>query len=411
LGVKIFTARAGGKNEAGFPIAAQCHPEEIAYRTNRRALARAYASTLAAMNVNSSRKHLVLLGTGRAHLHVLKSMARQGTGGSVVTLVAPYPYYVEQALLPGYVAGDYTLQEIRIPLARLIEASGVGFVPAHVHSLDPMGRRVQLSSGDALPYDVLSIDVEPAVDRDQIEVRIPGARHNALFTRPLESFVQLWPQLQALARARGLQVGVIGDGLYAAELAMAAAQILAAPHGSRVTLLAGDTPLLQTQPAALQRRVLARLKALNVNLLQDRCVSIDGCALQLASGASLMCDAPILASGAGTPGWLRCSGVHVNEAGDPLVNERLQSESHRQIFVVPSDAPSEVGVALEANLRTAISGGAFRKVPMNLSRLKVVSCGGRHAIAVWGPLGLEGREVWNWNDRRNRRQLVALLTP
>ncbi|MDR2155357.1 MAG: FAD-dependent oxidoreductase [Burkholderiaceae bacterium] len=362
------------------------------------------------MNANPSRKHLVLLGTGRAHLHVLKSLARQGTGGSVVTLVAPYPYYVEPALLPGYVAGDYTLQDIRVPLARLIEASGVGFVSAHVHSLDPAGRRVQLSSGDALPYDVLSIDAEPAFDRDRVEVQIPGARHNALFTRPLENFVQLWPQLQALARARGLQVGVIGSDLFAAELAMAAAQILAAPHGSRVTLLAGDTPLLHGQPAVLQRRVLGRLKALNVNLLQDRCVNIDGRALQLASGASLMCDAPIIASGADLPGWLRQSGIQVDEAGKPVVNERLQSESHRQVFVVPPGVPGEVGVALEANLRTAISGGAFRKVPVNLSRLKVVTCGGRHAIAVWGPLGLEGREVWNWNDRRNRRQLAALFS-
>ncbi len=364
-----------------------------------------------AMTVNSSRKHLVLLGAGRAHLHVLKGLARQGVGDMNVTLVSPQPYYIDAAMLSGHVAGDYALADIRIALDPLVEASGVGFVPAHVLALDPAGRRVQLSSGDALPYDVLSIDVEPAVDRERIEQLIPGARRNALFVRPLESFVQLWPQLQALAAQRALQVAVIGDGLTGVELAMAAAHALTAPHGSRVTLVAGATPPLADQPPGLQRRVLARLKNLNITVLQDHCTAIDGGALQLASGASLMCDAPLLTLGAGTPTWLLQAGLLTDEAGQLVLNERLQSESHRQVFVVPGHAPAEVGPVLEANLRTAITGGTLRKAPLDLSRLKVVACGNAHAIAAWGPLSLEGREVWHWKDRRDRRQLSALLTP
>ena len=363
------------------------------------------------MTVNPSRKHLVLLGAGRAHLQVLRALAKQGTGDMNVTLVAPHPYYIESSMLPGYVAGDYTLDDIRIPLDALVDASGVGFAPAHVLSLDPAGRRVQLSTGDALPYDVLSIDTEPAIDRDQVEAEMPGARRNALFTRPLEAFVQLWPQLQALARERALQVAVIGNGLPGVELALAAAHALTAPHGTRVSLLAGDAPLLDGQPPALQRRVQARLKALGITVLQDRCTGIDGRALQLASGASLVCDAPLLAVGTGMPAWLLQSGLQLDEAGQPVVNERLQSESHRQVFIVPEGSGAEVGAALEANLRTAVGGGAFRKAPVDVSRLKVVSCGDGHAIAVWGPLSLEGREVWHWKDRRDRRQLAALFTP
>ena len=363
------------------------------------------------MTVNPSRKHLVLLGAGRAHMQVLNRIAKQGTGGMDVTLVAPHPYYIESGMLPAYVAGDYALDDIHIALDQLVEASAVGFVPAHVLSLDPANRRVQLSSGDALPYDVLSIDVEPVIDRDQLEAQMPGARQNALFTRPLEAFVQLWPQLQALARERALQVAVIGQGLPAVELALAAAHALAAPHGSRVTLLAGEAPLLNDQPQPLQRRVLARLKGLGVTVLQDLCTGLDGRALQLASGASLVCDAPLVVADAGLPAWLLQSGLQMNEAGMPVVNERLQSESHRQVFIAPEGASAEAGMALEANLRTAIHGGAFRKVPTDTSRLKVVPCGDGHAIAVWGPLSLEGREVWNWKDRRDRKQLATLFTP
>ena len=360
------------------------------------------------MSVNPSRKHLVLLGAGRAHMQVLGSLARQGSGNLAITLVAPHPYYIESAMLAAYVAGDCALDELRLPIDRLVERSGAAFVPAHVIALDPDGRRVQLSSGDALPYDVLSINLEPAVERERIEQAMPGARANALFTHPLEAFVQLWPQLRALAAQRALQVAVVGDDVSAVELAMAAAHAVAAPHGSRVTLVAGDAPLLADQPA-LQRRVLARLKALNITVLQDRCVGMDGRALQLASGATLMCDAPLLAGGAATPAWLRDAGLQAGDAGEPVVNERLQSDSHRQIFIVPDGAPIEVGPVLDANLRTAIAGGTFKKAPADASRLRVVGCGGGQAIAIWGPLGLEGREVWHWKDRRDRRQLAALF--
>lgn len=362
------------------------------------------------MTVNPARKHLVLIGAGRAHLQVLKGLARQGIGDLNVTLVAPHPYYIEPGMLPGYVAGDYALDDIRTPLDRLVEASGVHFVPAHVLALDPAARRVQLSSGDALPYDVLSIDTEPAVDREHVDALIPGARRNALFTRPLENFVKLWPQLLALARERALQVAVIGDGLAGVELAMAAAHALATPHGSRVSLVAGEQLPLADQPSALQRRVLARLKRLNITVLQDRCTGIGDGAVQLASGASLMCDAPLLLPGAEPPTWLLQAGLQLDDAGQPVLNERLQSESHRQVFIVPAAAPAEVGPVLEANLRTALAGGNFKKAPLDAARLRVVGCGDGQAIAVWGPLGLEGREVWNWKVRRDRRQLAALFS-
>ena len=168
------------------------------------------------MSVNPSRKHLVLLGAGRAHMQVLGSLARQGSGNLAITLVAPHPYYIESAMLAAYVAGDCALDELRLPIDRLVERSGAVFVPAHVIALDPDGRRVQLSSGDALPYDVLSINLEPAVERERIEQAMPGARANALFTHPLEAFVQLWPQLRALAAQRALQVAVVGDDVSAA---------------------------------------------------------------------------------------------------------------------------------------------------------------------------------------------------
>jgi NADH dehydrogenase FAD-containing subunit len=361
------------------------------------------------MSTNPPRKQLVLLGAGRAHLQVLKGFSGQKTGDLEITLVAPTPYYIEPSMLAGYVAGTYQLEDLRTPLDGLVEASGVNFVPAHVQAFDPASKRIQLSSGDALPYDVVSIDVEPEVDRERIDATVPGARRNALFTRPLESFVQLWPQVQALARQGPLQVAVVTDSLAGVELTMAVAHALAQPHGSRVTLIIGKRPLLAHQPSALRQRVLACLKRLHVTLVQEDCTAVEQNCVQLANGASLACDAPVFVIDNDTPAWLLQSGLQTHESGELAINKRLQSDSHRQVFVVPGNAPLEVGPVLEANLRTALDGGSFKKAPLHSPRLRAVGCGGQHAIAVWGPLSLEGREVWHWKDRRDRRQLINLL--
>jgi len=358
-----------------------------------------------------NRKHLVLLGAGRAHVQVLKSLTRLGAGDVNVTLVAPYPQYVESAMLAGYVAGQYAPEDLCVPLNSLVETSGVDSLLTQVLALDPAARQVQLAGGGVLSYDVLSIDEEPVADRAAFEAAVPGANRNALFMHPNAAFVQLWPRLCELAQQRALHVAVIGATLAAAELAMAAAPVLAAPYGSRVTWIAGNAqgqPLLVGEPPKLGQRILARLKRLNVTVLQDYCVGLDGNSAQLASGASLQCDAPIITSDTGYPAWLLQSGLQLTESGVPQVNERLQSDSHRQVFIVPPDAGAEYGPVLDANLRAALNGTPFSAAP-RVARPRAVVSGAGQAIAVWGPFGLEGRTVWHRLNRRNRKQLAALF--
>ena len=361
------------------------------------------------MTANPSRKHLVLLGAGRANVQVLAGLARHGHGDLDITLVAPHPSYIERAMLAGYVAGDYALDDIRVPLDALLQNCGAGYIPAQALALDPVARRVQLSSGDALPYDVLSIDTDPAANRPQIEAAMPGAGRNALFTLPLENFVQLWPQMRALAAERALQVAVIGSGRIAVELALACAHALADPHGSRVTLVSDELFLLPGEPAGLQRKMLERLKQQQVTVLQERCTGLDGRELQLSSGARLVCDAPLLAAPPSPPAWLLQAGLQAGEGGVPLVNERLQSESHRQIFIVPPCAPLALGPALEHNLRTALGGGSYKRAPLARSPMRVLASGAGRAAFAWGFITLEGREIWRSKDRHDRKRLAALF--
>ncbi|MDG9698361.1 NAD(P)/FAD-dependent oxidoreductase [Ottowia cancrivicina] len=355
-----------------------------------------------------SRKHLVLLGTGRANMSVLKKLVAQGIGGLAVTLVAPQLNYLDEAMLAGHLLGEKALEDFVIPLKHLLDGSGIGYVPDLVQALDPQAQCLHLASGEILPYDALSLNAEPELDRARLDKLMPGVRANAMFAYPRYVFLELWPQLLALAQKRPLQIAVIGHNKFSVELALAAAEMLAAPHGSRVTLLTNGAPVMQDAPPALRKCALARLKALNITVLHEVCVSFSAKSLQLESGAALVCDAPLLALESDTPAWLQDSGVKLLEDGQVALNRRLQSESHSQIFVVPYDAPTEAGPALEANLHATLFGGSLKNVPF-APKIRTMQSGARRAIVTLGPWALEGNWAWRWKNARDRQQLAAVV--
>ena len=363
------------------------------------------------MIATSSSKHLVLIGTGRPHLQVMRGLAR-GTTNLRVTLAAPHPWYVDAAMLPGYVGGQWSREQVCRSVEHLIRMSGATFLPSRPLALDAANRRIQLSSGDALHYDVLSINEEGALERETLERIVPGARANALSVHPCSAFVQLWPQVLALSRTRALRVAIVGNGALAFELALAASQAMGHPYRSRITIIAGEEGILPGEPQALRRRAIARLDARNITVLHEVCVRLDTGIAHLASGAQLACDAPLLALPAMQPGWLSAAGLQADEeTGIVTVNERLQSESHRQIFIVPDSAPIEAGAALEANLRSALDGGgSFKRVPMRVDWVRTLDCGSGDAIATLGPMLMEGSGAWRFKQRRDLKRCDSLFT-
>ena len=131
-------------------------------------------------------RHLLLLGGGHAHLHVLRHFAAARPPGIRITLVSPSAALTYSGMVPGVVAGRYQADEARIALEPLARRAQIDFVPAEAIAIDAGRRRVTVARADGsdevVDYNLLSVDVGGAMRHDAI----PGAAEHALFVRPIE---------------------------------------------------------------------------------------------------------------------------------------------------------------------------------------------------------------------------------
>lgn len=373
-------------------------------------------------------KRLVLLGGGHAHVHVLQALAHEPLAGTEVVLVTPFLRQMYSGMVPGLVAGHYTADQCAIPLAPLAQAAGVRLVEGVAVGLDAAARRVPLAGGEALHYDLLSLDTGAVMDRD----RLPGAREHGLFVRPIEHFVARLEGLLQGAAQGGPGIAVIGGGAAGVELALGLRHRLAASglanmtekNSARITLVTGGPVPLAGYTAGVIRRMQRVLAAQGVDVVRDTCTAVEAGALVLGSGARLACQAAVIATGAEAPAWLAGSGLALDERGFVLTGATLQSLSHPEVFAAGdvatrADAPHaksgvyavRAGPPLASNLRRFVAGEALQPHQPQQRTLNLISCGEKSAIAAWGGWSAQGRWVWWWKDRIDRSFVARYSAP
>ena len=329
-------------------------------------------------------------------MHILTTLPRGGLAGVEITLVAPYPRQLYSGMVPGFVAGHYTLDDCVIPLEPVLRKSGIRWLRHSAVAIDADARNITLEDGSVHGFDWLSVNTGPVQNRDQIEQAMPGARKYGLFVRPIESFGTLWPQVVELAQSRALRLAVLGGGAAGIELAMAIRKRL--PNTS-ITLLTGGTKMAANYPPADRQQVTRALKRRNITVLVDRAVGITATEVMLASGARLACDVPLIVTGAQAPAWLESSGLALDASGFIAADAFQRSTSHPHVFAA-GDVSSRV--ALAKNLAAVVTGAPLTQHQPPKNTLNLLSCGDQRAIASWGSFAAEGRWVWwlkDWIDR------------
>lgn len=365
---------------------------------------------------------LIMAGGGHAQLSVLKALVQKPPGLDAV-LVTPGPHQVYSGMLPGWMAGHYSLSDCLIDLRPLAEAAGVRLIFDQVVGIEAKRRRVELSDGTHLDYDVLSLNVGSETDTSYLEAS--GAR--LLPIKPLGNFVQRWPAIVAAASQQdSYRMVVVGGGAAGVELAFAAQHAFATQRCRQapVVLVASESGILPGHAAGVKTRVLALLRQRGIALHQAHAVgTAEG--VSLSSGELLPADCIIAATGAHPPAWLRNSDFALDEQGYILVDAQHRSLSHHDVFAAGDVcARSDIrlarsgvhavfaGPVLAHNLIAVINGHQLESYRPRKKSLYLLATGPQHAIASWGVFSAQGHWVWrwkNWIDRRFVHKYGVLL--
>lgn len=364
---------------------------------------------------------LIMAGGGHAQLSVLKALVRKMPDVDAV-LITPGPHQIYSGMLPGWMAGYYSLPDCLIDLRPLAEAAGVRLILDQVVGIDAKRRKVELSDGTHLGYDGLSLDVGSETDTSSLEAA--GVR--LLPIRPLGNFVQRWPAILAAASQQdNYRLVLVGGGAAGVELAFAAQYAFATQRcrQAQVVLVASESGVLPGHAAGVKTRVIALLRKRGIALHQAHAVgTVEGVAL--SNGELLRADCIIAATGARPPAWLRNSGFALDEQGYIVVDAQHRSLSHPDVFAAGdvctrSDirlARSGVhavfaGPVLAHNLISVINGQKMKSYRPRKKSLYLLATGPQHAIASWGAFSAQGHWVWRWKrwiDRRFMRKYGVL---
>ena len=358
---------------------------------------------------------LIMAGGGHAQLSVLETLAQKSLGIDAV-LITPSPYQIYSGVLPGWIAGHYSLSECRIDLRPLAASAGARLIFAQVVGIDAKQYRISRSDGMHLDYDGLSLDVGSEADLSLLEVA-----KRLLPIKPLGNFVQRWPAILTPHPNRTVSAGGGGGrrrcGWRRAGICRAICFCHATVQASfsRVGRF-GGRHLAGSVQSGVKRHVAVRCWS----SAALRCISASSGYLQkglrFPNGQSLLADCIIAATGARPSAWLCNSGLALDEQGYVLVESQHRSISHFNVFAagdvcMRSDiqlAHSGVhavfaGPVLAHNLIAAINGRILKSYWPRKKSLYLLATGPKHAIASWGAFSAQGHWVWRWKDWIDRR--------
>ncbi|MCL4801130.1 MAG: FAD-dependent oxidoreductase [Burkholderiales bacterium] len=360
-------------------------------------------------------KRLVLVGGGHSHAEVLRSLGDAPLRGVEVVLVSPSRYTPYSGMLPGLVAGHYRHDACHLDLARLAGYAGCEFVVDAAVAIDPARRIIRLRGGGALDYTVASLDI------GSTPRAIPGASEHGIGVKPWDRFLHALETLIACARRGELRrLVVVGGGAAGVEV------LLAVEHRfGREGQAAGVDMRLVTDADRLLpdhndrvRRIFARTfarRGLKASLA-TRVTRVDAGELETAGGERFPFDAVVLATGAEPAGWPSAGGLAVDASGFVLVDERLASVSHPEVFAAgdiatmrghprPKSGVFAVrhGPPLARNLRRELAGEPLESFVPQRAALALITTGDRRAVMSRGRWALEGAWVWRWKDWIDRR--------
>jgi len=371
-------------------------------------------------------RDIVLLGGGHSHVGVLRRFGMHPLPGVRLTVICRDTHTPYSGMLPGYIAGHYSYDEVHIDLSRLARFAGARLFRDEALGVDRDAGKVLCRNRPPVPYDYLSINIGSTPQMADVA----GATEYAVPVKPINGFNTRWLQLLERVRkhAGATRIAVVGGGAGGVELTLAMQYRLRNelralgrnPQELSFHLLTSDPVILPTHNATVRRAFERVLAERGVTLHCSAEVNkVRATRQQTAGGESVDADLSVCVTRDGGAPWLRDTGLALDADGFIQVKDTLQTVTDPRVFAAGDIAsminhPREKagvfavrqGPPLAENLRRAVEGKALRPYRPQSKWLALISTGDQYAVASRGALGFQGAWVWRWKDWIDRRFML-----
>ncbi len=375
-------------------------------------------------------RDIVLVGGGHSHVGVLKSFGMKPLPGVRLTVICRDTHTPYSGMLPGYIAGHYSYDEVHIDLNTLAAFAGARFFRDEVIGLDRAAGKVLCRNRPPVRYDRLSINIGSTPQMSQV----PGAAEHAVAVKPIHLFNERWLALLQRVRqhAGKTRIAIVGAGAGGVELTLAMQHRLRRelrtlgrdPNELNFHLFSNTADILPTHNSRVRQSFQRVLTERQVVLhLDSEVTQVSARGLQISDGTLLEMDEIVWVTQAGGAPWLRQTGLALDADGLIQVNDQLQSLGDPAVFAAGDIAAlvsrplPKAGVfavrqakPLAANLRRSVLGEPLINYRPQRDWLALISTGDRHAVASRGRLSWQGDWVWRWKDWIDRRFMDKFQT-
>jgi selenide,water dikinase len=294
--------------------------------------------------------------------------------------------------------------------------AGARLVLGRAIGMDRAAKRVRIEGQADIAYDIAAIDVGITTELPMI----PGFGEHALGAKPLDRYAAQWEAFLngATSGTRQADIVVIGGGVAGVELALAMMHHMKTRQvpQPKVTVVEQAAVALGGIGSGARQALLRHMERLDVALMTGvQVTEITADTVRLSNGATLAHGFCIASATARPHDWLRDTGL-TNDRGFIDVRATLQTRLDPGIYATGdcadlTHAPRpKAGVfavreapILYHNLRAELLGTRRKAFRPQKSYLKLISTGGKGAIADKAGLRLGGAWLWQWKDHIDRK--------
>jgi selenide,water dikinase len=364
------------------------------------------------LNAAPLTRDLVLVGGGHAHALVLRQWGMNPLPGARLTVINPGPTAPYTGMLPGHVAGHYSRDTLEIDLVRLAQFAGARLILSHATGIDRAAKLVHVAGRGPVAYDVASLDIGITAQMD-----IAGFAEHAVGAKPLNIYAQVWRDFRdAVKRGeKKPRIAVIGGGVAGCELAMAMAHALRCQGADPQVSVIEAGPQISGTGAQGRAKLERAMRDLGIRFIGNaRITRVTATQVEIEGQQPVVMDLCVGAAGAFPHNWIAQQELPLHD-GFIVIDPDLRVKGDDNLFGVgdcahmPFAPRPKAGVfavraapVLHDNLRAALTGAPLRRFKPQKSYLKLVSMGGKTAMAEKHGIAVSAPLLWRWKDRIDR---------